>query len=277
MASPRIDEQIEGLARLGYAARGVVYLVIGWFAVTAAQGHNRPTDSKGALAELFGTSFGAVLLAVVALGLAGYALWRLVGALADVDNEGTSAKGLAKRGGHVIAGIIHAGLALYAVRLLAGSGGGQKDGETAARDWTVWLLDMPAGQLLVAAVGVIIGAFAVSQFIKAYRADFLRTLSCDGRTARVVRPIGRAGLAARGVVFLVVGGFFVLAALHADSSEAGGMVKALRWLETQPFGPWLLGAVAVGLAAFGLFSFVQAVYRRIDGKRAMQRIDAAIA
>lgn len=274
MSAPHVHEQIEGLARLGYAARGVVYLVIGWFAVTAAQGYNRPTDSKGALAELFDKPFGAVLLAVVALGLAGYALWRVVGAVGDVDNCGTSAKGLAKRGGQVVAGIIHAGLALYAVRMLAGRSSGSGDGEAATRDWTVWLMDMPLGQVLVAAVGVAIGVFALSQFHKAYKASFMRSLSCGQDKARIVRPIGQAGLAARGVVFLVVAAFFVLAALHANSAEAGGMAKALRWLETQPYGPWLLGIVAAGLVAFGLFSFVQAVYRRIDSKRAVRRIDA---
>jgi len=270
----QIQGQIEGLARLGYAARGVVYLVIGWFAVTAAQGHNRPMDSKGALAELFDKPFGAVLLAVVALGLAGYALWRIVAAVGDVDNCGTSAKGLAKRGGQLAAGIIHAGLAMYAVRMLAGRAAGSNDGEAAMRDWTVWLLGMPLGQVLVAAVGAAVGAFALAQFHKAYKASFMRTLSCGRGQARFIKPIGRAGLAARGVVFLLVGAFFVLAALHADSAEAGGMVKALRWLETQPFGPWLLGIVAAGLVAFGLFSFVQAVYRRIDSERAMRRIDA---
>ena len=274
MAAPHVHEQIEGLARLGYAARGVVYLVVGWFAVTAAQGHNRPTDSKGALAELFEKPYGAVLLAVVALGLVGYALWRIVAAVADVDNCGTSAKGLLKRGGQVVAGIIHAGLAVYAVGMLAGRSANSNDGEAAMQDWTVWLMGMPAGQVLVGAVGVAIGGFALSQLYKAYDGSFLRTLACNGDTARFVKPIGRAGLAARGVVFLLVGAFFVLAAMHADSSEAGGMVKALRWLQTQPYGPWLLGVVALGLVAFGLFSFVQAVYRRIDSKRAVRRIDA---
>ena len=104
--------------------------------------------------------------------------------------------------------------------------------------------------------------------------DKTGTLACPGGSERWIKPIGQAGLAARGVVFLLVAVFFVMAALHANSAEAGGMVKALRWLQAQPYGPWLLGVVAVGLAAFGLFSFVQAVYRRIDSKGAMRRIDA---
>jgi hypothetical protein len=273
MAVPHVHEQIEGLARLGYAARGVVYLVIGWFAVTAARGHNRPIDSKGALAELFDTPYGAVLLGVVALGLAGYALWRVVGAVADVDNHGTAVKGLAVRAGHLIAGGIHVALAFYCLKLLAGRGG-RESGETAAHDWTEWLLDMPLGPWLVAALGIGIAGFGASQLVRAYKANFLQTLSCDGDTARIVKPLGQAGFAARGMVFVLVGMFFGLAAWHADAMESGGMVKAFRWLQTQPYGPWLLGAVALGLLAFGLFSIVQAAYRRIDGKRAVRRIDA---
>ncbi len=273
MAAPQVDKQIEGLARLGYAARGLVYLVVGWFAVTAARGHNRPVDSKGALAELFETPFGAVLLGVVALGLAGYALWRIVGAVADVDNRGSKAKGLAVRAGHLISGGIHVALAFYCVRLLAGRGG-QESSEAAAHDWTARLLDLPLGVWLVAALGIGIAGFGIGQILRAWKADFLRTLTCDERTVRVVKPLGQAGFAARGMVFVLVGMFFVLAAWHADAMESGGMVKAFRWLLTQPYGPWLLGAVALGLLAFGLFSVVQAAYRRIDSKNAVRRIDA---
>lgn len=272
MAAPRMQNQIEGLARLGYAARGVVYLVIGWFAITAAQGHNRPTDTKGALAELFEKPFGAVLLGVVALGMAGYALWRIVGAVADVDNRGSKAKGLAVRAGHLLAGGIHVALAFYCLKLLAGRGG-RESSETTAHDWTARLLDMPLGDWLVAAVGLGIAGFGVSQMLRAYKADFMPLLSCDQRTARVVKPLGQAGFAARGMVFVLVGMFFVLAAWHANAMESGGMIKAFRWLQTQPYGPWLLGAVALGLLAFGLFSFVQAAYRRIDSDRAVRRLD----
>lgn len=271
----RLNE-IEGLARLGYAARGLVYLIVGWFAVTAAYGSNRPTDTKGALVELFQNPFGSVLLALTALGLAGYALWRVMQAVLDVNHVGTSPKGLVVRAGFIVAGVIHAGLAIFAIKLLAGQGGGRGDGEAAAHDWTAWLLTKPMGRVLVAAVGAAIIGTAVAHAIKAYKASFRRELDADPDTMKVICPIGRFGFAAKGLVFAVVGSFFLVAAWQSDSSESGGLLKALQFLQQQPYGPWLLGVVAAGLFAFGAFSVVQAVYCRIDGEAAERQIRAMV-
>lgn len=268
--------EIEGLARLGYAARGVVYLIVGWFAVMAAYGSGRPTDTKGALVELFRGPFGSVLLALTALGLAGYALWRVIQAVLDADHHGRSAKGLAVRTGFFVAGLVHAGLAAFAIGLLSGRGSGGGSGESSARDWTAWLLSQPMGRVLVAGVGGIIIGVAIAQFVKAYKASFRRWLDADEAKMRVIEPVGRLGFAAKGVVFALVGGFFMLAAWRSDSSEAGGLVKALQVLQDQPYGPWVLGIVAAGLFAFGAFSVVQAVYRRIDADAAERRLRAAV-
>ncbi|WP_119681113.1 DUF1206 domain-containing protein [Indioceanicola profundi] len=265
--------RVSWLARLGYAARGVVYLIIGYFAIQAARGSGSPTDSEGALSSLLDEPMGRILLAVIALGLLGYSLWRAVQAVLDVDDHGASAKGLAIRGGLLASAVIHTSLAIFAVGLVTGSDGGSGGG--GAQDWTAWLLEKPFGQWLVGAVGVAVLGAAVGHFVKAYKAGFRKHMSPDPQVRRIVDPVGRAGLSAKGVVFIILGGFFITAALHADASEVGGLGDVLRTLQSQPFGPWLLGLLALGLIAFGIYSIVEAIYRRIDAPKAVHRLRSA--
>jgi hypothetical protein len=122
------------LARSGYAARGVVYLIIGGLAVVAASGQGgQTTDTHGALTSLLTQPFGKIVLAIVALGLIGYALWRVVQALADVDHHGTDPKGLATRGGLLVSAVTHALLALFALSLTFGAAAAAAAMATAAR------------------------------------------------------------------------------------------------------------------------------------------------
>lgn len=257
-------ERYEGVARLGFAARGLVYLLVGWFALRAARSGGQPTDNQAALASLVDEPLGRVLLAVIALGLLGYGIWRLLEAWLDLDGHGSETKGLFVRGGHGISGVAHALLAAYAASLaLRGDRGSGGQGETAARDWTAWLLAQPFGEMLVGLIGAALIATGLFQLRKAYRADFTRHLSPGVPAMRWLVPMGRLGFAARGVVFMLIGLFFLTAARQSDPNEAGGMGQALREIQTGPNGPLLLGVVALGLLLFGLFSLIEARYRRL--------------
>lgn len=258
---------VERLARLGYAAKGVVYLVIGGIAARAAFGSGeRVQGSQGALRAILEQPFGRFLLGLMALGLAGYALWRFVQAALDPEHVGSNDKGdMAKRVGYAISGVIHAGLALAALRMAMGGGGGQGGDRTA--DWTATLMRQPAGRWLVAAVGLGIAGYGAYALYRAYavKLDKRLDLSRMSPAARTwaVRS-GRAGIAARGVVFLVMGFFLVQAALHSNPGEARGLDGALRALQQQSYGPWLLGLVALGLVGYGIYQLVEARYRRIQ-------------
>lgn len=258
---------IQGLARMGYAARGVVYLVVGGIAVQAALSYaRRPEDSSGALLAILRQPFGRVLLGVLVVGLGGFVLWRLVQAFGDPEKKGTSAKGLARRAGYLISALLHAGLALEAVRLLRGSSRGGGGGEQSTDHWTAVAMAQPAGRWIVGAVGAGVVLFGLYELYRAFAADLasrldLSRLGPDARR-RVVR-FGRFGRAARGVVFGIIGWFLVRAALEYDASEARGFASALRTLEEQAYGSYLLGAVALGLIAFGLFELAEARYRVI--------------
>ncbi|MEW5929365.1 MAG: DUF1206 domain-containing protein [Gemmatimonadota bacterium] len=257
---------VERLARLGYAAKGVVYLIIGGIAARAAFGSGeRVQGSQGALRTILEQPFGKFLLGLMALGLAGYALWRLVQAVLDPEHAGSSDKGrMAKRAGYAISGVIHAGLALAALRMATGGGGGGGD---RTDDWTATLMRQPAGRWLVAAVGLGILAYGAYALYRAYavKLDKRLDLSRMSPAARTwaVRS-GRAGIAARGMVFLVMGFFLVRAAQHSNPSEARGLDGALQALQQQSYGPWLLGLVAIGLVGYGIYQLVEARYRRIQ-------------
>lgn len=256
---------VEMLARLGYAARGVVYGLVGGLALLAAIGSGGQTGgSRSALQTLLSQPFGKVWLGLIALGLLGFCIWRVIEALTDADRHGTDVKGWAVRIGHLISGGIYAGLAASALGLAMGwdSGGGGED--QATQDWTGWLLAQPFGQWLIGLVGAAVigagGAFAW----KAWRGDVIKNLAVPTDKRDWIVSLGRAGFAARSVVFILIGAFLILAALHSSSSEARGLGGALQTLQQQPYGWALLALTAIGLFAFGLFGLVQAYYRHID-------------
>ncbi len=253
------------LARLGFAARGVVYLLVGWFAIDAALRGGRVGDNQGAIASLADEPFGQFLLAAMAAGLAGYALWRLTEALTDPEARATSAKGALRRAGHAISGIAHILLAWTAFRLAiaAERAGGRVGGEDSAHDWTAWLLAQPLGRVLVALVAAGFVGAALQQAKKAWDGSFARELSGGTPVPAHVCTIGRIGYGARAVVFALIALFFAGAAWLSDADEAGGMAHALATLQRQSGGQWLLTATGLGFIAFGIYSFVEARWRRI--------------
>lgn len=254
------------LARFGYAAKGVVYIIIGVLAAYAAfKGSGETTDSHGALEEIISQPYGKYLLGAVAIGLAGYALWRFVQALKDTEDKGSGVKGIVIRIGYAVIGVVYAGLAFSAVQILLGFGS-NGDSDSASQEWTETLLAQPFGQWLVALVGAIFIIFALSHFYKAYTAKFRRKLVTGEMSPKVqtfaIRT-GRFGLTARGIVFGIIGAFFILAALHSNPGEARGLGGALTALQQQTYGQILLGVVALGLIAYGFYMLVEARYRRI--------------
>lgn len=256
---------VERLARFGYVSKGVVYGIVGLLAAQAAFGAGgRTTDTKGALQEIVAQPFGRILLSIVAVGLIGYVLWRFVQAIKDPENKGTDAKGIAQRLGYAINGLIYSGLAFSAVGIVLGSSNGGNNDST--EDWTGFLLEQPFGQLLVAIVGVFIFGVGFYQFYKAFTAKFhqkLNLINLSDTEKKWVIGISRFGLAARGIVFCVIGFFLIQAARQSDASKARGLGQALQALAEQPYGPWILGSVAFGLIAYGIYMVIQARYHRV--------------
>lgn len=255
------------LGRCGLAAKGVVYVLIGIVAARAALGNgDQTTDSHGALERIVQMPFGPLMLAAVALGLAGYTLWRLVQAVLDTEHKGSELKGLWIRGAYMTSAAVHAALTLTAIRMLLDAGASAGSGDDAARDWTARLLEQPFGPWLVAAVGLMLIGSGGFQLVRAVTTNFrdrLDNSSMSDREQTVGIWAGRAGYAARGITFGIMGLFLGLAAFRQQPGEAKGLAGALNTLAEQPYGPFLLGAVAAGLALYGLLMFLEARYRRI--------------
>lgn len=255
------------LARFGYAAKGTVYIVIGIVAAMGVfQTRNQATGSRGALETILHQPYGQILLGIVALGLVGHAVWRFVEAIKDTENKGSDFKGIARRIGFAIVGVIYSSLAYFAAKQIIGSDGGNSDDDQTSQEWTATLLAQPLGQYLVAAIGLGFIGFAFYQFYKAYTKKFLEKIKTEEMSQdmkRTATRLGQVGLTARGVVFSIIGIFLVQAAIQYQAKEAAGLSGALYSLEQQPFGAFILGIVALGLIAYGVYMFVLAYYRRI--------------
>jgi len=258
---------IDKLARFGYVAKGIVYAIVGLLAVQVAFGNGgKTTDTKGALGTIAAQPFGQFILALVALGLIGYVIWRFVQAIQDPDHRGNSndADDIVRRIGYGISGLIYASLAFTAVQIVLNAN--QSASGSTKQTWTARLLAQPFGQWLVGLIGAIIIGYGFYQFYKAYKAKFrkkMKVYEMSSTEETWATRAGRLGLAARGVVLVMMGFFAIQAARQYDSSEVKGLDGALETLSRQPYGPWLLGIVAIGLIAYGIHMFAQAEYRRI--------------
>lgn len=243
------NARLTTLTRIGFATRGLLYTVIGLLVVRTG----RTEDPSGAI-EYLGRGGGQLLLGVMAAGLAAYGIWRLADAALDIERHGTDRKGVMERIGAGFSGAIHLLFAFQAIQLMRGaalSGDGAQEGARTA-------MQLPGGWalVLVGAAGlVVVGAI---QLVKAVKGSFLRYLEPSAAKQAWVQWSGRSGYAARGLVFLISGYFLVRAGIDGQSSEAGGMARVLSWL-TSPID-LIVGA---GLLAFGIFSFVEARYRRL--------------
>lgn len=257
---------LERVARLGYAAKGMVYLLIGGLAALAAlrSPGGATTDRSGVMKQIAQQPYGWILLGLLAVGLVGYAIWNVVRGIVDVDQHGSDLKGKAIRVGYGVIAASYVLGAITAVRLLLDANRPVEDG---VQTWTARLLGQPFGRWLLLAVAGVIGGIAVAQLYRAWSAKFaehLHITPADGVDQEWVVRLGRIGYAARGIVFGLIALFLALAGLRHNPDEAKGMDDVLADLASKPHGQLMLGVVAAGLFAYGIFALVQARYRRIN-------------
>ncbi len=256
--------RLETFARAGYLARGLVYVLLGYFAFTTARSKS-PGDI---LAMIHDAPFGAALLVLVGIGLAFYGLFRLYGAALDLDGDGDDAKGAGKRVGHGLSGLAHLFLSYVAFKGAAGAPPPQADGKEAqAGEAASVLLSLPGGEIVLGLIGLGFLAAAADQALHAWRATFMRTVDADAPAW--VEPVGRVGHAARAVVFAIIGWNIAAGALRGSAEQVGGIGVALEKLRGQET---VFTLVAIGLFAFGVFGLVMAFYARIRDEDVVARL-----
>ncbi len=254
------------LVRAGFVARAITYALIAAIviAVTVHAGNPgaRP-DQQGALALIAQAPLGRIALVAIAIGLAAYALWKLVLAVIGTGPEGRTGRGVVDRISNLAGALVYAAFCVVAVRVLAGTHSSEP---TAQRRAAASVLNWPAGHALVIAAGAGLIAISTYQAYTALRGQFAQDnktgeMSSEQRTMFLVA--GRVGLTARALVFAVVGYFLIRAAIDAQPAKAAGLDTALAQVHRAPFGTVLLLAVAAGLLVFAAFSLFEARYQRL--------------
>jgi hypothetical protein len=254
-----VHHAVQGFARFGYAAKGVVYMLIGALALSAALGSGRAGDSREAMTALRDKPFGKVVLGIIGLGLLAYALWRMYSGIANPEGDSAGA-----RFGYVGTGLINFGLGLEGLRVALLNRGGSDGNE--APHWTAEAMSKPMGKWLVIGTGLAIAAYGIWQLIRAIKAkldDQLRLGEIEPRTRTWVRRLARLGIAARGLVFGMIGWFLMRAGLEHDPSQARDLGASIQAFQAAPFGKWVLLSIAVGLLLYGFYNLVRARYRVI--------------
>jgi hypothetical protein len=249
------------LARLGLAARGIIYLLLGWVAVLVAVGQSgHEVDQQGALQLLTGRAYGTAALWLLGIGFAAYALWRLseaaFGAVGDGKRAGPRLRSLGRA-------VIYAGLAYLTFRIIAGAHDSQSGQQ---QDMTARVMQQPGGRWLVGLIGLVVVIIGVLLALEGVRRKFwkyLRSWEMSPRTGRIVKTLGVIGTVARGVVVALAGVLVIDAALTHDAAASGGIDRALLTLRDQPTGPVLLMLVALGLIIFGLYGLCEARWRKV--------------
>lgn len=246
------------VARVGYAAKGVVYMLLGYIAFKAGLASGEPQGAAGALKSLVDEPGGNLMLMLIAAGLLAHVVWRLVQALLDPEHHERDSKRIFMRMFYALSALIYGSLAYTAWQLASL---GRAEGGNGAEIWIARLLDKPFGTWLVMAAGLGVIGYGLHQLVKAARGNVNGHMGTgSAATSRAVRTIGRIGTAARGLVLLPVGWFAFNAGRLYRASTAADTGEVLKMLERGG----LLAAVGLGLLVYGVHQIAKAVYRRIE-------------
>ncbi len=247
------------LARCGFAANGIVHIAVGAIALAIAFGGDGDADQTGALKALAAAPLGFALLWVLAVALWALAAWHLVeGILARASGTVQHWRVRLSEWGQTV---VFAALGVLAASVALGA---RPDAEEAAEEASRGVLSIPGGPFVLAAVGVAIGITGVVFVVMGIRRSFEQKIRVPrGAWGAAVKTLGVVGFIAKGVALAIVAVLLLIAAVRVDPETAGGLDGAMTALLALAYGPWIVGAVGVGLIAYGLFCLTRARYERL--------------
>ena len=264
IALPTLEEGatwIVRFGRLGYIVEGAVYIIVGILATEAALGTGgRTTDIKGAFQTIGTAPFGLVALTVVAVGLFGYAAWRIVSSITDAERTTVKPTSFMMRLADFVEGMAYGSFGIWVAQYLLRDHVSVDD---QTPHMTNRMLQYPGGRWIVIAFGLCILVYAMYQFHSAVRRKFLYRLDLSGakHARRWVERLGGFGVGARASVFAMIGILIIRAGWEYDPTKAGGIEKSLDVIANQPAGSVMFALVAIGLIAYGILQIVTARYR----------------
>lgn len=257
---------LRGVARIGLAAKGINYLLIGVFALVAVASARTSVPGRNKVwLEMAREPAGRLFLGALAVGFVCHGVWRILSGFLDLDRKGTGFLPMFIRFGYVCLGALYMLFAVTAGELAFLRQRPPSD-DKPFRTLAATLLDQPLGAWLVAAVGIGFAVAGIANVVQTVKAEFTQHLCMNELSAsarKIAIQVGRVGTSTIALVCFMLSAFLMFAAYRADSSEARGLAGALRVIAKQPYGLWLVGIVAVGLLTNGLFQFVEMRYRRL--------------